>query len=78
MLAPIVALSPPGMRVRTVLWRVSLSAEFRRHYWSALEVALKYVSPATVTRWVHDGRLSAVRLRQGRLFVDRRELAAFV
>jgi hypothetical protein len=62
-----------------VLWTVNRSAEFRRQYLSAFDAALKYrMSPVTVPKWVHDGRLSAVRVRQGRLFVDRRELAAFV
>jgi predicted site-specific integrase-resolvase len=58
---------------------MSRSPEFRREYLSAFDAALKYrMSPVTVTKWVHEGRLSAVRVRQGRLFVERRELAAFV
>ncbi len=78
MLAPILPLSP-GARVRTVLLQTSRSPEFRRHYLSAFDAALKYhVSPVTGTRWVHEGRLSAARVRQGRIFVDRRELAAFL
>jgi hypothetical protein len=78
-LAPIVALSPPGPRVRTVLLQTSRSPEFRRQYLSAFDAALKYrMSPVTVTKWVHEGRLSSVRVRQGRLFVDRRELAGFI
>ena len=74
-LAPVVELK--ARRVRTVLLQTSRSLDFRRQYLSAFEAALKYhASTVTVTRCVHEGRLSAVRVRQGRLFVDRRELAA--
>ena len=65
--------------MRAVPWKVSRSAELRRQYRSAFEIAVKlHVGPETVRKWVHQGELSAVRVRQGRLFVDRRELAAFV
>jgi excisionase family DNA binding protein len=78
-LAPIVALNQPDARVRTVLLKTSRSPEFRRQYLSSFEVALRlHVGPETVRKWVHQGELSAVRVRQGRLFVDRRGLAAFV
>lgn len=77
-LASIVPLSP-ACRIRTVLWKETQSAEFRRKYWSSFEVALKlHVGPETVRKWIHQGELSAVRVRQGRVFVDRLELAAFV
>lgn len=36
------------------------------------------MGPETVRKWIHQGELSAVGVRQGRLFVDRRELAALV
>jgi excisionase family DNA binding protein len=78
-LAPVLPLSPARRTIWTVLWKESLSAEFRRQYWSSFEVAVKlHVGPETVRKWIYQGELSAVRVRQGRLFVDRRELAAFV
>jgi excisionase family DNA binding protein len=77
-LAPILPLSPAA-RVRTVLLMASRSAEFRRRYLSSFEVAPKLrVNPETVRKWIQQGELSGLRVRQGRLFVDRRELAAFV
>jgi excisionase family DNA binding protein len=78
-LASIVPLSQPQTRVRTVLWKVAQSSEFRRRYQSTFEVAVKlHVGPETVRKWIDQGELSAVRLRQGRMFVDRNELTAFV
>lgn len=77
-LAPILPLGQPTTRVRRVVWTLSQSADFRRQYWSTGEAALRHrMSSATVVRWIRDGRLAAVRAGP-RLFVDRREFAAFV
>jgi hypothetical protein len=60
--------------------KVSRSPEFHRQYGPALEASLKYrMSAETVRGWIHQGKLSAVRVGPGgRLFVDRGELAAFL
>jgi hypothetical protein len=73
-------LEPAGRRIPRVLINVSRSADFRRLYCSALEAALEHlISPETVRKWVHEGKLAAVRAGAGgRLFVDRHELAAFL
>ena len=77
-LAAILPLSQPAARLRIVPWKVSRSRDFLRQYWSTGEAALKYrMSAATINRWIRVGRLAAVRSGP-RLFVDRREFAAFV
>lgn len=53
-LAPIVVLQP-ARRLRLVPWRVSQSKEFRRHYWSTGEAALRYrMSSATIDRRIRN------------------------
>jgi hypothetical protein len=68
------------VRIRRVSLKVSRSPEFRRQYCSALEAALKYhMAAGTILKWVHEGKLAAARVGPGgRLFVDRRQLAAFL
>jgi len=77
-LAPIVALNQPAARVRRVPWKLSQSPEFRRRFMTTGEAVLKYrMASSTVTQWIHQGRLSAVRAGLW-WFIDRRELAAFI
>lgn len=65
-LAPILPLSQPTPKLRIVPWKVSRFKEFLRQYLSALEAALKYrMAAETVRRRIHEGKLAAVRTRQG-------------
>jgi hypothetical protein len=51
-----------------------------QHYLSTFDIAVRHhMADETVRKWINQGRLSAVRIGWGgRLFVDRRELVAFL